>query len=181
MGRERSPQAVIRSNRPEREASVSSSLRARTILSCAAAALVALVLGACGGGTGRSGGTMTILGTDFPDALDPALSYGVEGWQPLSQAYPGLLTFRHASGRAGTQLEPALAEAPPRISADGRTYRFRLRSGLNFSDGRPVKASDFKHSIERIIALDSPGSPLGYLNIAGAEQYAKAKRGGITG
>lgn len=155
-------------------------LHARILAACAATVLVAGALAACGG-TGRAGGTMTILGTDFPDALDPALSYGVEGWQPLVQAYPGLVTFRHASGREGTRVQPALAEALPRISADGRTYHLRLRRNLNFSNGQPLRPSDFKHSIERIIALDSPGSPLGYLDIVGADQFSKTKKGGISG
>jgi peptide/nickel transport system substrate-binding protein len=143
--------------------------------------LAPLTLGACGGGNGKVGGSMTILQTSFPDALDPALSYGAEGWQPLSQAYPGLLTYPHASGAAGAKVVPGLARSLPRISTDGLTYSLRLRKNLNFSDGQSIRASDFKASIERVIATDSPGSSLGYLNIAGAEQFAKTKKGGISG
>ena len=32
-----------------------------------------------------------------------------------------------------------------------------------------------------MIATDSPGVSLGYTNIVGAEQFAKTKKGGITG
>jgi peptide/nickel transport system substrate-binding protein len=146
-----------------------------------AALAIALAVGACGKTSGRSGGSMTVLETSFPDALDPALSYGVEGWQPLAQAYPGLVVYPHVGGAGGAKVVPGLAEALPKISRDGLTYRLRLRKGLNFSDGRPLRASDFKASIERVIAADSPGSSLGYLNIAGAEQFAKTKKGGISG
>ena len=59
---------------------MSSSLLARITAVCALASFGAVGPSACGGSAGRSGGTITILGTDFPDALDPALSYGVEGW-----------------------------------------------------------------------------------------------------
>jgi peptide/nickel transport system substrate-binding protein len=150
----------------------------------AAAALllaVPVAVGGCGGSTGKEGGSMTILQTSFPDALDPALSYDASGWQPITQVYPGLLTFRHASGSAGAKIVPGLARSLPKISKDGLTYSLRLRGNLSFSDGRPIKASDFKASIERVIAVDSPGQALGYLNIAGAEQFAKTKKGGISG
>jgi peptide/nickel transport system substrate-binding protein len=148
----------------------------------AVAVLLAGVLSACGSSsTGRTGGSITILQTSFPDFLDPALGYTVDSWQPMAQAYPGLVVFAHASGAAGAKVRPGLAEALPRISADGRTYQLRLRKNLSFSDGTPVKASDFKHSIERVIATDSQGVSLGYTNIAGAEQFGKTKKGGISG
>jgi peptide/nickel transport system substrate-binding protein len=153
----------------------------RACCAVVAVSLAALAAGGCGKTTGKRGGSMTILETSFPDFLDPALSYGVEGWEPLTQVYPGLLTYPHASGAAGAKIAPGLAEALPTISKGGLTYRLRLRKRLNFSDGRPIRASDFKASIERVIAADSKGSSLGYLNIAGAEQFAKTKKGGIAG
>src|SRR5713226_5387175 len=146
------------------------------------ALLLAGVLSACGSsGTGRTGGNITILQTNFPDYLDPALSYTVDGWEPLTQVYPGLVAFVHASGAAGAKVAPGLAEALPHISSDGKTYTLRLRKNLNFSDGTPIKASDFKHSIERVIATDSQGVGLGFTDIVGAEQFGKTKKGGISG
>jgi peptide/nickel transport system substrate-binding protein len=68
----------------------------------------------------------------------------------------------------------------PEISQDGRTYRFRLRENLRFSDGSPVRASDFKGSIERLLAQDSQGSSF-YTGIEGAEEYLETKRGGVDG
>ena len=52
--------------------------------------------------------------------------------------------FPHKSGPAGAEPVPGLAEDMPEISADGKTYKFKLREGLKFSDGTPIKASDFK-------------------------------------
>lgn len=144
-------------------------------------AVVPLMVGGCGGSTGKAGGSMTILQSSFPDALDPALSYDASGWQPLTQVYPGLLTFPHASGSAGAKIVPGLARSLPKISSDGLTYSLRLRKDLNFSDGRPIRASDFKASIERVIASDSPGQALGATNIVGAEEFSKTKKGGLTG
>ncbi|MFC8723375.1 ABC transporter substrate-binding protein, partial [Kitasatospora sp. NPDC057198] len=50
---------------------------------------------------------------------------------------------------AGTAVVPDLAAAAPDVSADGRTYTVRLRSGLKFEDGTPITAKDVKYGIER--------------------------------
>ena len=69
--------------------------------------------------------------------------------------YTPLLTYRHAEGERGSELIPGLAERLPEISADGMTYRLRLREGLKYSDGTAVKASDFEHTVKRLLALGS--------------------------
>src|SRR4051794_20886062 len=114
----------------------------------ALAALAAAMVGGCGtdpagpaGGSPREGGAITVLGPAFPDFLDPALNYSQDGIAALTQVYPGLMVFPHLSGPAASRVEPGLADGMPNISADGRTYTFRLRSGLRFSDGRPLRAS----------------------------------------
>ena len=61
------------------------------------------------------------------------------------------------NGPDGATLVPYLAKAMPTISSDGKTYTMTLRSGLKYSDGTPVKASDFKNAIERDYKIDSPG------------------------
>src|SRR5262249_3419184 len=59
--------------------------------------------------------------------------------------------------------------------ADGRAYRIRLRRGLRYSDGTPVKASDFEHTIKRVLFLRSTGSSW-FMNIVGADAYLKARK-----
>ena len=121
---------------------------------------------------GKTGGTISTAYTSFPDFLDPALSYTQEGWQSLWTVYTGLLTYNHAEGAEGATVVPGLAEAMPDISADGKTYKLKLRSGLKYSDGKAVKASDFEHSIKRMLNLESGGSSF-FLGIVGAEKYVK--------
>ncbi|HEX3041130.1 MAG TPA: ABC transporter substrate-binding protein [Solirubrobacterales bacterium] len=75
---------------------------------------------------------------------------------------------------------PGLARSLPKISGDGKTYELRLRDGLRYSDGSPVKASDFAHAVERVFLLNSSGSTY-YTDIVGAAEFAKAKKGGISG
>jgi peptide/nickel transport system substrate-binding protein len=68
----------------------------------------------------------------------------------------------------------------PTISADGKDLKFQLRSGLKYSDGTPVKASDFRASIERLYKVDSPG--VGFFSaIQGADQFSTTKKGHISG
>ena len=166
-----------------------STSRSKAITALAALA-TALAFTACGGeekgaqrggGEGKAGGTIKGAHASFPDFLDPALSYTVDGWAALHLVYPGLVTFKSADGPAAAEVVPGLAQDMPKISADAKTYEFQLREGLKFSDGSPVKASDFKHSIERILEQDSQGAGLGYTSIVGGETFLKRKRGGVEG
>jgi len=156
------------------------------VLSCLFAAL-ALGVAACGddddegggGDTGaatsgevKQGGTAKIYYTSFPDYMDPALSYTVEGWSSLWLVYTPLLAYPHEEGANGAKLIPGLAEALPEISEDGKTYTLKLREGLKYSDGTEVKASDFERTIQRVLNLESGGSAF-YLGIEGAEEYVE--------
>ena len=150
------------------------------------AVLTSIGLVACGGGDdggssgGGKGGTMKISYGSFPDFLDPALSYTAEGWTAMGEIYIPLLTYNAAEGVEGSEVVPGLAKDLPEISKDGKTYTLFLRPGLKYSDGTPVKASDFPASIERLFEINSPGSPF-YSGIVGAEEFAETRKGGIPG
>jgi len=147
-----------------------------------AAVMAALCLAGCGSGTSDpgDGGVLRATFSSFPDYLDPALSHSEEGWTAIYDTYVPLLTYRHADGKAGSEVIPGLARALPEISGDGLTYRFRLRDGLRYSNGKPVVASDFKRAVERVFVLNSSGSPF-FTDIVGAAEFAKTKKGGIRG
>ena len=149
--------------------------------------IAAVAIAACGGGNdngdsgdsgggsaestpagGRDGGEATFAYASFPDYLDPALSYTVAGWQALADTNLPLLTYKRVKGEEGAKLIPALAEAMPEVSSDGTTYTLTLRDGLKYSDGSPVKANDFEHTIKRVINLESGGSSFYTSNIVGA-------------
>ena len=116
-------------------------------------------------------------GTDY---VDPALSYTVEGWEIMWNVYLSLLGYKHENGPDGATIVPALATDLPQISSDGKTYTLTLRSGVKYSDGTTVKASDFKYAIQRLFQIDSPGVGF-FTNIVGADQYSKTKTGSISG
>jgi peptide/nickel transport system substrate-binding protein len=157
------------------------------------AALSMLVIAACGGddddggdggggGEGKSGGTITASETSQPDFLDPALTYTVNGVEPLWLVYTPLITYPHTEGPEGSELIPGLAQDLPKVSEDGKTYELTLRKGLKYSDGSPVKASDFERTIARVLNLESGGSAF-YLGIEGAQKYIDAGKcnGDISG
>jgi len=153
-----------------------------TVLAVAGVVL-AMTLGlvSCGDSGGKEGGTLTGTYASFPDYLDPALSYTQEGWTAMYNTYIPLLTYARADGEAGSKVIPGLAESLPTISNGGKTYTLNLRKGLKYSDGTPVKASDFTHAVERMIELNSGGSPFYTASIVGAEEFQKTKSGGISG
>jgi peptide/nickel transport system substrate-binding protein len=123
-------------------------------------------------GSGKEGGSITLAQTSQPDYLDPALSYTVNGWEPMWLVYTPPLTYAREEGAAGSKLVPGLAQDLPDVSEDGLTYKLTLREGLEYSDGSPVKASDFEHTIKRVLNLESGGSAF-FLGIEGAEDYVK--------
>ncbi len=67
---------------------------------------------------------------------------------------------------------PGVAEAIPEVSKDGKTYTFKIRDSVKFSNGKAVKASDFEHTIRRVLNLESGGAPF-YEAIVGADKYIK--------
>jgi peptide/nickel transport system substrate-binding protein len=133
-----------------------------------------------GDGGGGGGGTLTGTYLSFPESLDPGLNFSLEGATALADVYIPLLTYAHANGEAGTELIPGLAEDLPRIDQGGRRYTLTLRPGLEYSDGTPVRASDFRFAVERLFRINSVGSPF-FADIVGAENFAKTKKGGIPG
>lgn len=143
------------------------------------------MLAGCGSSSNSSsgsGGSGTLTGTytAFPESLDPGLSFTLEGATALQNVYIPLLTYAHANGAAGTKLIPGLAKGLPRIDQGGRRYTLFLRPGLEYSDGTPVRASDFRFVVERLFRINSVGSTF-FTGIVGAEQFAKTKKGGIPG
>lgn len=123
---------------------------------------------------GKTGGSMRI-GSALPDSYDPVLFQTVQANQALHLVYTGLVTYKNAEGKEGNKLIPGLAEAMPAISADRRTYTFKLRSGLKYSDGTPVVASDFEHTIRRLTFLGGPFSSF-LSGIDGIAEYTEAKK-----
>ncbi|MGI8679562.1 MAG: ABC transporter substrate-binding protein [Jatrophihabitans sp.] len=160
----------------------------------AAALALAACTGSSGGGgspnspgnTGsasadKPGGTLKVVQGTSPDSLDPQFGYTTQAAAADVAVYTPLLTYAAKSGTAGTRLVPGLAQALPTISADQKTYSLQLRSGLTYSDGSKVKASDFTHAIERSCKISWGGKSFFTSYIAGAAAYDSGKAKTISG
>ena len=127
---------------------------------------------AAGPPAAHRGGTLRVeLPGDAPGALPiDWLSPKAYNWPTgvvASLVYDGLVAYRRSGGAAGGTLVGALATAPPPPSRDGRTYRFTLRPGMRYSDGRPVRPEDFRASMERFLRVTRRTFPAFYTAIVG--------------
>ena len=84
-------------------------------------------------------------GTDDATTLDPH-KVGYPGETTImSDLFVGLTTLD-----AAARVIPGCAESWT-VSPDGKTYTFRLRAGLKWSDGKPLGAADFEYSLRRAL------------------------------
>src|SRR6266700_7897102 len=116
----------------------------------------------------HKGGTFTILANSSFGVADPAQNYTLQEWQLLIDTHDGLVQFNRVGGVAGTKIVPDLATAIPVPADGGKTYVFHLRSGIKFSNGQPLKASDFVKTFERQFTV--PGPTSFYSGIVGASK-----------
>jgi peptide/nickel transport system substrate-binding protein len=102
----------------------------------------------------KHGGAAVITFNNDLTTLDPHVGYDWQNWSVIKSIFDGLMDYKPGT----TELEPDLAESYT-VSEDGRTYTFQLRDGVKFHNGRALRASDVKYSLERAIspATHSPG------------------------
>jgi peptide/nickel transport system substrate-binding protein len=125
------------------------------------------------GDAAHRGGTLRLLTGELGefDLPDPARSYDVLSWSLLSITSDGLVGFKRVGGVEGNTLVPDLATALPAATDGGRTYTFRLREGLRYSNGRTVTASDVRFTMERVFGASSDGVGF-YAGIVGGRACA---------
>lgn len=107
------------------------------------------------GGARPSGGTLRVASSIPPVSIDPALQYPMVGPQFSEATYDTLVTFQKTGGSGGLLLVPDLALAMPAVSEGGTAYTFRLRPGLRYSTGQPIRAQDFRYALERVLELNA--------------------------
>jgi peptide/nickel transport system substrate-binding protein len=135
------------------------------------------------GRSGVRGGTLRVLSNR---SLAGLAQLDTAGYGELARAYARTLYGYNLSGppEQATVPVPDIASAPPQVSADRRTYTFRLRAGVRYAPpvNREVAARDFITAIERLYdkALPSPGQVYSDL-IAGARRYGAGKASRISG
>jgi YVTN family beta-propeller protein len=96
--------------------------------------------------TSHRGGTLRLVTNQFPyGSIDPI--NGV--FEVATLTNDGLTAFRRVAGVEGTRVVPDLARDLPTPTDGGRTYTFRLRRGIHYSNGMLVRPEDFRRALER--------------------------------
>jgi YVTN family beta-propeller protein len=133
---------------------------------------------------GSGGGTLRIVSSSDAGSMDPALASVPLQQELLYATCAQLVNYPDKAGPAGSQLTPEVAQSLPALSADGKTYTFRIRSGFRFSppSNQPVTAQTFKDSIERTLnpRMHSPSAQF-LTDVVGARAYMAGKTSHIAG
>jgi peptide/nickel transport system substrate-binding protein len=156
-------------------------------MACLALGLALVAAGCTGpqrdaGGDGVRGGTLQVLSSDPDPTLDTAVFY----YPPIARAYARTLYGYNLSGppEQATVPVPDIADGPPQVSADRRTYTFTLRPGVRYAPpvNREVTAQDFITAIQRLYDKTIPLSGNLYADlIAGASAFGAGKASRISG
>ncbi len=123
------------------------------------------------------GNSMIVTFKDDISTLDPAIGYDWQNWSIIKSIFDGLMDYEPGT----TKLVPHLAESFT-VSADGKTYTFKLRRGVKFHNGREVTARDVKYSLERTLnpKTQSPGAGF-FGDIAGSKEFTDGKAQEVSG
>ena len=116
------------------------------------------------------GGTMRLVARSAAGTVDPHINYTLQYWQVYQGLYDGLLAFKKAAGAEGFEKVPDIAEAMPEVSNDGKTYTFKIRKGILFSNGQELGVKDVVASFQRIFKVSSPTAGGFYSVIVGADK-----------
>ncbi|RRH77345.1 ABC transporter substrate-binding protein [Falsigemmobacter faecalis] len=83
-------------------------------------------------------------------SLDPAEAFEFSGVNIINNTYDSLIELD--PNKPG-ELIPGLAESWD-VSEDGLTFTFKMKEGITFASGNPVRAEDAAWSLQRVIKLN---------------------------
>ncbi len=152
-------------------------LRFRAIRGAAVFVAISLLVAACGtGSTNNNQGTSLAADQTFRFPLnddigsfDPAFVNAAVDSAFIQNIFGGLLKFDD-----NLKIVPDIAESLPDVSSDQKTYTFKLRKDVKFSNGDPVTSADVLYSWNRAARLnDSYGTV--FLPVVGDDAVAPSK------
>ena len=111
-----------------------------------------------------------------PTTLDPALIVDVTGGSLSAKLFNGLVRMDK-----DLNIIPDIA-SKWKISENGLVYRFELKKGVMFSNGREATTGDFKYSFERVLnpKTRSPNTWV-FDKIKGAREFMNGKTKEVSG
>ena len=114
-----------------------------------------------------SGGTLLFLEHNPRlDAIDPTRIYTGRdiAWE-TSYFVRTLVSFKHVDGKSSTDLVPDMATNTGVPSNNAKTWKFTIRPGVTFEDGKAVTCEDVRYGASRVFAQDVlPDGPTYLIN-----------------
>lgn len=159
-------------------------LRKSIILVLVAILMATLAFAGCGtkkdnAGTAnaKEGGTLNYQLGSNPMSLDPAHMQESEGTQVGKMLFNGLVKYNPKTGA----VENDIADKIEKLD-NGQKFKVTIKKGVKFSNGREVKAADFKYSWERVL-LKSTASEISFpfAPIKGAKEMLDGKATTLEG
>ncbi|MGQ0551509.1 MAG: ABC transporter substrate-binding protein [Armatimonadota bacterium] len=111
---------------------------------------------------GRFGGTFVVSSISDPRTFNRLVAQETSSTVPLGYMFEGLVQ----TNRTSTEVEPNLAESWT-VSRDGRTWRFKMRAGVQWFDAKPVTADDVVFTLDAAFTDGVQTSLRDVLTIAG--------------
>ena len=122
--------------------------RRSVVMASVMAAFVAIT--ACGGGTTTPANRVLVVDKSFDmKTADPQREFEVSGGIIAKALYSTLLTFK---GSDSATPVPSVASSYT-ASSDAKTYTFKLRTDIKFSDGTQLTSADVVFSFNRLINI----------------------------
>src|SRR5437879_5350295 len=133
-----------------------------------AASMTVMACGNSSGGGGSSSKTLVVDKSFDLKTVDPQREFEFTGGPIVHAMYDTLLTFK---GADVTKPLPSVASSYT-ASADARTYTFKLRSDVKFSDGTPLTSADVAFSFNRLINIHgNPSFLLDGVTVSGPDEH----------
>ncbi len=156
----------------------------------AAALTAGLVSAASAGSEAQSakGGTFRVgweSSFGWTDGFDPTGEYLANGFVIYANLLVrNLVGYNHIGGPKGNVVVPDLATSVPKPTNGGKTYTFKLKSGIKFGPpvNREITSKDIRYAVERMARPKNGAQYAFYFNvIKGFDAYGKGEGKSITG
>jgi peptide/nickel transport system substrate-binding protein len=124
----------------------------RPALTLAVAAVFATAFGDAQAQTPKRGGVLTYVVPDEPPSWDGHRETTFALIHPIAPFYSTLIRVNPDNPSSPTDFKCDLCTEMPKAADGGKTYTFKLKQGVKFTDGTPLTAQDVVATFNKIIS-----------------------------